>query len=253
MRNGAGGLALLALFALCGAVGICHAAETTGRTITVTATERPVELVAFQAAGTAPRPAALLLHGGNGFKNRLPEYSRYAAALAGAGIDAYLVYYYSDKDVRDRESGVDNFYDRLPAWRKLVGDVAGEVLKREHASGKIGIVGFSNGAILGTAVSGVDPRIGAFVGYYGAVPGPLARDITRMPPTLLLHGDNDQVIPFSVGQELEKFSRALNRDTELVIYHGEGHGFATDANNVGRHALSRTIAFLKQRLADKPE
>ncbi len=252
MRKSAGGLVLLALFALCGGMGMGHAAEATGRTITVAATERPVKLIAFVAPGTEPRPAALLLHGGNGFRNGLPGYSRYAAGLAASGVDAYLVYYYSDKDLRDRDSGVDNFYERLPAWRKLVGDVATAVLQREHASGKIGIVGFSNGAILGTAASGVDPRIGAFVGYYGAIPGPLARDITRMPPTLLLHGDNDQVIPFSAGQELEKFTRALNRDTEMVVYHGEGHGFATDENNVGRNGLTRTIAFLKSRLAEKP-
>src|SRR5262245_31468358 len=97
-----GMLAALVLFAL---FPIADAAEIQGKSMTLPATERQVKVIYFRAPGDAKRPAALLLHGAGGFDRRIADYNRYASALANQGIDAYLVYYYSDAD----EKGMSSF------------------------------------------------------------------------------------------------------------------------------------------------
>src|SRR6266481_4544416 len=88
--------AALALFAF--AVPAASAADIEGQKIMLPSKERQVHVTYFRAAGDAPRPAALLLHGAGGFDRRIDDNSHYASMLAAAGIDAYLVYYYSDLD-----------------------------------------------------------------------------------------------------------------------------------------------------------
>src|SRR5689334_24969830 len=105
--------------------GTSFAAEIQGKKITLPSAERQVTVVEFKAPGDAPRPSVLLLHGAGGFDRRIADYNRYAAALAKQGIDAYLVYYYSDADDKNMSFGVDVFEQRYPAWAKAVDELAG--------------------------------------------------------------------------------------------------------------------------------
>ncbi len=139
VRSGLLSLALLTCFGLA-----ASAAEIQGKAITLPSSERQVQVTAFKAPGDAPRPAALLLHGAGGFDRRLAEYNRYASTLANAGIDAYLVYYYSDTDEKGMSSGYDVFTRRYPAWAKMVGDLAHHLQAQKDSNGKVGLVGFSN-------------------------------------------------------------------------------------------------------------
>jgi carboxymethylenebutenolidase len=237
-------LVLLALFPA------AEAADIAGKTMTLPATERQVKVVYFRAPGDAKRPAALLLHGGGGFDRRIAEYNRYASTLANEGIDAYLVYYYSDADERGMSSpaGGDVFTSRYPAWAKLVDDLADHLLTQPQSNGKVGLVGFSNGGILATGASTLDPKINAAVIYYGTEPWPLKERAKRFPPLLVLHGDADQVIPVIAGHQLAALAQDVGASVDLVIYPGEGHGFGPNANGNGADALKRTLAFLKREL-----
>jgi carboxymethylenebutenolidase len=238
-------LASLVLLALIPAV---EAAEITGKAMTLPATERQVKVVYFRAPGDAKRPAALLLHGAGGFDRRIAEYNRYASALASQGIDAYLVYYYSDADERGMSQSGDIFTERYPAWAKLVDDLADHLLTQKDSNGKVGLVGFSNGGILATGASTLDPKINAAVIYYGTEPWPLKERAKRFPPLLVLHGDADQVIPVIAGHQLAALAQDVGAKADLVIYPGEGHGFGPNPNGNGADALKRTIAFLKKEL-----
>lgn len=235
-------LVLLALFPA------VEAAEIAGKATTLPATERQVKVVYFRAPGDAKRPAALLLHGAGGFDRRIAEYNRYASALASQGIDAYLVYYYSDADERGMSQSGDIFTERYPAWTKLVDDLADHLLTQKDSNGKVGLVGFSNGGILATGASTLDPKINAAVIYYGTEPWPLKERAKRFPPLLVLHGDADQVIPVIAGHQLAALAQDVGAKADLVIYPGEGHGFGPNANGNGADALKRTIAFLKKEL-----
>jgi carboxymethylenebutenolidase len=240
--------ALLAAFVLLAFVPAVCAAEIQGKAMTLPATERAVKVVYFQATGDAKRPSALLLHGAGGFDRRIADYNRYGSALANQGIDAYLVYYYSDADERGMSQSGDIFTERYPAWAKLVDDLADHLLTQKDSNGKVGLVGFSNGGILATGASTLDPKINAAVIYYGTEPWPLKERAKRFPPLLVLHGDADQVIPVLAGHQLAALAQDVGAKADLVIYPGEGHGFGPNPNGNGADALKRTIAFLKKEL-----
>lgn len=234
--------AILALAVLMGST-LAHA-EISGKELKLPATERMVRVSYFHAPGEAKRPAALLLHGAGGFDRRIKDYNSYASTLATAGIDAYLVYYYSDAD----EAGYD-FAGRYPAWAKLVDDLSDHLLAQPQSNGKVGLVGFSNGGILATGAAALDPKINAAVIYYGTPPWPLHTQVKHYPPLLILHGDADAIISVSAGRELARNAETLGVPVDLVIYPGEAHGFGSNitAKN-GADALSRTVAFLQNQL-----
>jgi carboxymethylenebutenolidase len=211
-----------------------------------------VHVTQFKAPGTAPRPSVLLLHGAGGFDRRIDEYNRYASALANQGIDAYLVYYYSDQDDKMMSFGVNVFEQRYPAWAKTVGELADYLEKQKDSNGKAALVGFSNGGILATGASTLDSKITAAVIYYGTDPWPLGVRAKRFPPLLVLHGDADQIIPVEEGKELAAEAKALGAPVDLVIYPGESHGFGADFEKKNAtDALNRTIAFLRKQLEVK--
>jgi carboxymethylenebutenolidase len=229
-----------------------QAADIQGSKITLPAKERQVHVTQFKAPGDAPRPSVLLLHGAGGFDRRIVDYNRYAATLAKQGIDAYLVYYYSDADDKNMSFGVDVFEQRYPAWAKAVDELADNVAKQKDSNGKVGLIGFSNGGILATGAATLDSNIAAAVIYYGTEPWPLAAPAKRFPPLLVLHGDADQVIPVEAGKQLAALAKKLGGSADLVIYPGESHGFGADfAKKNASDALDRTVAFLRKELHAK--
>ncbi len=243
---------LLIAVAAAAAVSLAQAQPIKGQDLTLAAAERPVHTTLFRAPGDAQRAKLLLLHGAGGFGRQIANYDRYATDLAQAGFDAYLVYYYSDADQRSMDSGRDVFETRYPAWAKLVDDLADLAAKQKDSNGRVGLIGFSNGAILASGAAGLDPAIGAAVIYYGAEPWPLKTPIKHWPPLLILHGSADQIIDVSAGRELAAAAKRLGGPADLVIYPGEGHGFAVRPDNKNAaDAEKRVLAFLKQNLQAK--
>ena len=57
--------------------------------------ERPVTVRLYAAHGETARPAVVLLHGRQGIAPFAAAYTRYATAIAGQGLDAYLISYHS--------------------------------------------------------------------------------------------------------------------------------------------------------------
>ena len=233
------------------ACAVCpaDAADIEGQKITLPASERQVAVTYFRAPGDGKRPAALLLHGAGGFDSQIANYDRYASQLANNGIDAYLVYYYSTADQYGMTHGDDVFERRYGAWAKLVDDLANGLLMAKDSNGKVGLVGFSNGALLATGASARDAGINAAVIYYGGMPWPGIGPVKHFPPLLILHGDADTVIPVMEGKFLADTAKQLGTPAEMVIYPGERHGFGSRLNtNNGADALKRTVAFLRKQL-----
>jgi carboxymethylenebutenolidase len=225
------------------------AADIEGKQILLPAKERQVTVTYFRAPGEAPRPSVLILHGANGFDGAIANYDRYASALANAGMDAYLVYYYSPADQRAMMSGTDIFFSRYPAWARLVDDLAEDVLAKNDSNGKVGLIGFSNGATLAGGAGALDPHITAAVSYYGAVPFPIMDQVRRLPPLLILHGDADTIIPLGQGQALASFAHNLGGTADLVVYPGARHGFGSHLDTKdGADALARTTLFMAKAL-----
>jgi carboxymethylenebutenolidase len=66
-----------------------------------------------------------------------------------------------------------------------------------------------------------------------------------MPPTLLLHGEADPVVPISEAHAMEALLKRLGTKYELKTYPGQGHSFRGIAQI---DALTRTLKFLSRHL-----
>jgi phospholipase/carboxylesterase len=72
-------------------------------------------------------------------------------------------------------------------------------------------------------------------------PEALAAEARVKPPVLLIHGDQDPVVPFSVMRKAGDALVAAGFPTYGHVMQGAGHGIAPDG-------LGVTLQFLKERL-----
>lgn len=246
----------------------------------------PVQLSAlqFKPSGPGPFPALVLMHGCGGMltpSGYLTEsYRRWAELLAEDGYVALLVDSFNPRGYRticelqkrpileSRERNEDAY--AAARWLSERGYVA---------SGKIGLLGWSNGAT-GTlyamrTASRREPAFRAAVAFY-----PGCRTLSRAKPSyhpyaplLILTGEADDWTPAAPCVELAGIAKAQGAATDIVTYPGAHHSFdrtglpvryrPTVRNlnkpdgrgaTVGEHpearedAIGRTRSFFAQRL-----
>ncbi len=108
----------------------------------------------------------------------------------------------------------------------------------------VALIGFSQGAMMALHVA---PRRAQAVAGVVAISGRLLAperlqgELRVKPPILLVHGDQDPVVPFGDMATAGQALRAAGFETFGHVMHGAGHGIAPDG-------LSVTLAFLKDRL-----
>ena len=107
------------------------------------------------------------------------------------------------------------------------------------------LVGFSQGAMMSLHVALRRPEpVAGVVAISGRLlrPEALTTEITVRPPVLVMHGDQDPVVPF---EDLAKAGDALVRaglPTYAHVMPGTGHGIAPDG-------LGVALQFIKERLS----
>ncbi len=186
-------------------------------------------------------PAAILLHGSNGIHAITSNtITRYAQALAHQGIIALVVHYFdATGDVAADDSVETANYFR---WVKVLHQAVTWARGRPDVDkSQVGLVGYSLGAWLGVGAAAFDSRIKRVVLFGAGLEPFLADKIQRMPPTLIFHGDQDDVVPLSDATHLVDFLRSRNCPVELRVYHGEGHTFD---DSTAIDALERAGRFL---------
>ncbi len=108
----------------------------------------------------------------------------------------------------------------------------------------LALVGFSQGAMISLHVA---PRraapVAAVVAIAGRllVPERLTDEALSRPPILLIHGDQDPVVPFEDMGRAGNALVAADFETYGHVMRGTGHGIAPDG-------LSATLSFLAERL-----
>jgi phospholipase/carboxylesterase len=107
------------------------------------------------------------------------------------------------------------------------------------------LVGFSQGTMMSLHVA---PRrageLAGVVGFSGRLLGPerLASEVVVRPPVLLIHGDQDEVVPpQSLPEAAEALEAAGWQEVYAHVMKGTGHGIAPDG-------LSVALAFMRDRL-----
>ena len=167
-----------------------------------------------------------------------------AAQLAEKGFAVYLLHYFDRTGVVEKEKSaiVMNF----PLWMKALWDAISFIEQQPNVDPKrIGLIGFSLGGYLAMCGSSIDPRIKAVVEFFGGFPKEMRFFMRRLCPTLILHGEDDAIIPVSEAHYLQKMLEDKNIPHEIKIYPGVGHGFDGE---VWKDARVRSLAFLKKHL-----
>ena len=210
---------------------------------TFTSGGAPIAIERFEATGGgAGRPAVLLLHGADG----LTFGSRYrtgAQLIAAAGYEVFLVHYLDRTG--DRWAAYGEIGQKFAPWTDTVRDAVTWVSGQPGIDPeRVGVVGISLGGALALAAAAGDRRIKAVVDYFGFVPATLNGRV-RLPPTLILHGAEDRIVPVSNAHRLDALLKAAGVPHETVIYPDQGHVFTGEAlADSGR----RVVGFLGRHL-----
>jgi dipeptidyl aminopeptidase/acylaminoacyl peptidase len=192
---------------------------------------------------TAPNGAGILvLHGAGGMLMDGPAIRRFARALAQNGFESFVVHYFDRTgSLFARDASIHKNFD---TWRATVNDAVDYIASRPEVK-RIGCFGYSLGAYLSLAQAAHDPRIAAVVELAGAIDKEHAGLVKRLPPILILHGEQDRRVSSENALRLEKVLLRLGVAHEMKIYSGEGHVLSTALQ---RDAAMRAVHFLREHL-----
>lgn len=118
------------------------------------------------------------------------------------------------------------------------------VLAREGlAADRMVVVGFSQGTMMALHVlPRRDQAVAGIVGFSGRLLAPEAlAETTLRPPVLLLHGDQDQMVPHADMGLAERALRAAGFEVSTHTMRGTGHGISPDG-------LGMALSFIRARL-----
>ena len=110
--------------------------------------------------------------------------------------------------------------------------------------GKLAFVGFSQGTMTSLHV-GLRRKTppACIVGFSGRLIAPemVAAEATGKPPILLIHGDDDPVVPFANLQDAADGLRTAGMTVETHVCRGLGHGIDEEGLILAAQFLKRTL------------
>ncbi len=213
------------------------------------------ERLSFRSAGreipishnrnTSPDAAAILvLHGAGGVDAGNRYVGQLAKAVAEHGCHTFIMEYFArTATVYATEEIIWAHYE---AWLTTISDaLTFMIAQRRAVPGHIGIFGYSLGGYLAVAHASRDARVGAVVELAGGIDPAIAATVSRLPPLLIVHGRDDQRVPFRHAEELETFARRLGSPVETEYLSNERHILSPMAAIA---ALQRALRFFKKHL-----
>lgn len=147
------------------------------------------------------------------------------------------------RDPNERWTGVNK---AAPALERFLD---AELARRQLPASALALVGFSQGTMMALHVGlrhAVAPA--AIVGYSGMLvlpmnvaPDVITAEICSRPPVLLIHGDQDDLIPVQALFHAAQTLAALGLPAEWHISHGIGHGIDSEGLRHGGEFLARRL------------
>lgn len=203
-----------------------------------------IKVETFFPAGSGRHPAVLVLYGSGGALVGKSEMTDFAKRLAANGMAAYVVHYFNRTGtVAAGDSAIDKHWQ---SWLATVKDGVNFVSVHPRAKpDSIGVFGYSLGAYMAVAEGMLDNRVRAVAEIAGGVFEELRGKAVRFPPTLVLHGRDDERVPVTRVQGVQQEARRLGAEPEVKIYEGEGHRLSPAALQDGS---DRALKFLKSHL-----
>ena len=128
-----------------------------------------------------------------------------------------------------------------------------ELARRKLPASALALVGFSQGTMMAlqvglrraTAPAAIVGYSGLFVLPNNAEPDAVAAEIKSRPPVLLVHGDQDDLIPVEALFHATQALAALEVPTEFHISAGIGHGIDQEGLRHGGEFLARRLAAVR--------
>lgn len=204
----------------------------------------PVRVEWFRTQHAGAQPAVLIVHGADGLRQAPEVYPRFASLLASRGFHVMIVHYFDRTQTRtaDLPTMIQNF----DTWTSTVSDALHWAARQPGVDAdRIGLLGVSLGSAIALTLGTREPGVKCIVEFFGVLPDTSATAAGRVPPTLVLHGDQDPVVPVSAAYQIEQFLTRCEADFEVKIYAGQGHGFYGQAQI---DAESRTLNFFAKHL-----
>jgi phospholipase/carboxylesterase len=162
-----------------------------------------------------------------------------ACAGAPMGFQWFPIPWIDGSSEEESRQGLDRASDDLNAF------LDGVMVDYDLLPEQVMIFGFSQGTMMSLHVA---PRredaVAGICAFSGRLlePESLADELTCRPPVLLVHGDQDDVVPVqSLPQAAEALQAAGWKEVYAHIMKGTGHGIAPDG-------LSVALAFMRERL-----
>jgi phospholipase/carboxylesterase len=145
------------------------------------------------------------------------------------------------RDPNERWTGVNSAAPVLNAF------LDSELTRLQLPPSALALVGFSQGTMMALHV-GLRRAVAAIVGYSGMLvvpenvdPESFAAEIVSRPPVLLVHGEQDDLIPVQALFHAAQGLAALNLPTEWHISPGIGHGIDQEGMRQGGEFLARAF------------
>jgi carboxymethylenebutenolidase len=186
------------------------------------------------------RPAVLVLHGSGGASD-FPESVR---ELANRGYITLVPHYFESTGTSWAD--LDSIRRHGLTWGQTLLDAVEFARRLPNVdSQSVGLLGFSLGGYLAVAVAAHDRGIKCVAEFFGGVPERFLPSIEHLPPTLILHGQDDEIVPVRHAVELKQLCERKGFYFEMELYPGAGHNFS---GAFMRTAMERAIIFLDQKL-----
>jgi carboxymethylenebutenolidase len=207
---------------------------------------KSIRLDSFLPESPGPHPAILILHGSGG--NTGFWLDRIAPFVSRLSLTVFAVHYFdATSTLRAQPAQLfDGFH--VPAWLQTLRDTLTHLRTRPTVDpNRIALVGISLGGFLALAL-GTEAALNlrALVDISGGFAEPWNTRVTpRFPPTLILHGDADTVVPVSNAHTASQLLTQHRVPHQTRILPGEGHWFSSGAQ---LQILGATAQFLGQYL-----
>jgi carboxymethylenebutenolidase len=236
------------------AIWPCLAAKaqsSAGTQATFQSDNKPITIERFDPKAAGLHQAVMVVHGGGGPEGDWRK-SGIFEALTAAGYSVFVPHYF---DGGGQWIPTANDAKQFITYIRTLNNACRYIAQQSGIDpGGIGLVGLSLGGYLVLGLAEEErshppvlpsPAIKSVVEMYGGMPDFAIERMTTMPPVLILHGEDDDVVPVSRAHDLEKLLGQKNLPYESKIYPHQGHGFSGDALT---DANQRTVAFLTAHL-----
>ena len=222
-------------------------APPTGRMSAFQTDGHCIRVESFSPRSNCPSPAVIMLYGMDGMTKYGTHMRMAASKLADNGYAAFIVYYFDGPGGRLTEDNVDAISEgQFHQWVRTTRAGISWVQQQPGVDPtRIGIAGFSLGSSVGLAASAMDARVDVVIDCFGALPLPFEKVAGNMPPTLILHGQCDQVVPVEAAYRLNGLLSRKGVPNRIIVYAGENHTFSS---RTSADASERGLAFLNAYL-----